>query len=162
MNPKSISIRTTLRPGDLGTIVALHGTIYAAEYGFDHTFEAYVAGPLSRFVSNASARARLWIAEREERIAGCIAIVADTPHTAQLRWFLVAPPARGCGLGTRLLKEAVSFARENEFESVTLWTVSVLTVAARLYRAAGFQRVESRPRRLWGCDVVEEKYELNL
>src|SRR5690349_5103450 len=45
-----VSIRTTPAPGDLGAIVAMHGILYAREYGFDPTFEAYVAGPLADFV----------------------------------------------------------------------------------------------------------------
>src|SRR5438067_10174680 len=105
----AVTIRTDLRPGDLGAIVSLHGVIYAREYGFDPTFEAYVAGPLAEFVHRASARERLWIAEREGRIVGCIAIVAASPRTAQLRWFLVDPTARGAGLGKCLLGETVAF-----------------------------------------------------
>jgi ribosomal protein S18 acetylase RimI-like enzyme len=81
---------------------------------------------------------------------------------AQLRWFLVDPSARGRGLGTRLLSEAVSFARECGYRVVVLWTVSALAAAARLYRAAGFRKVQDRPGRLWGADVVEEKYELTI
>ena len=97
---RTVTLRTALRPGDLGTVVHLHGTVYAAEYGFDHTFEAYVAGPLAEFAIAASARERLWIAERGGRIAGCVAIVSASPRTAQLLWFLVAPSARGGGIGT--------------------------------------------------------------
>jgi len=44
----------------------------------------------------------------------------------------------------------------------TLWTVSSLTAAAHLYRSAGFQKVEEKPGRLWGVDVIEERYELHL
>src|SRR5262249_61954868 len=83
-----VTLRTTLRPGDLGTIVHLHGTLYAREYGFDPTFEAYVAGPLSEFVRAADPRSRLWIAERGGRIVGCVALVAGAPPTAPLRWCL--------------------------------------------------------------------------
>ena len=43
-----------------------------------------------------------------------------------------------------------------------LWTVSALEAAARLYRAAGFERVEQRPGRHWGVEVIEERYELVL
>jgi len=32
---QEIELRTDLRPGDIGTIVHLHGVIYAREYGFD-------------------------------------------------------------------------------------------------------------------------------
>jgi hypothetical protein len=47
--PPDITIRCTLRPGDIGYVTYLHGSLYAAEYGWDHTFEAYVAGPLAEF-----------------------------------------------------------------------------------------------------------------
>jgi GNAT superfamily N-acetyltransferase len=159
--PETVTLRTVLKPGDLGAIVHLHGTVYAREYGFDPTFEAYVAGPLAEFVRSPPERGRLWVAERDGQLVGCVAIV-PAAQAAQLRWFLVAPSARGAGLGTRLLAEAVAFCTECGYGSVFLWTVSALTAAARLYRAAGFQKVEERPGRLWGVDVVEEKYERHL
>src|SRR5438128_2017040 len=155
-----LTVRTDLRPGDLGSIIHLHGVLYAREYGFDATFEAYVAGPLAEFVRSSSPRERLWIAERDNRIVGCVAIVAASPETAQLRWFLVDPSARGMGLGRKLLHEAVVFARECGYRNVILWTVRALTAAAHLYRAVGFRMVEEIPGRKWGADVVEEKYEL--
>src|SRR5436853_7200258 len=103
--PDSITLRHDLRPGDLEAVVSLDGTIYAGEYGFDATFEAYVAGPLSEFVRSHSDRDRLWIAEHGDRIVGCIAIVGTSAAEAQLRWYLVDPSARGLGLGKRLLHE---------------------------------------------------------
>src|SRR5262245_65449881 len=108
--PAAFSLRHDLRPGDLGAIVHLHGTLYARDYGFDPTFEAYVAGPLADFVRARTDRDRLWIAERRDRLAGCVAVVGASPQEAQLRWFLVDPAARGDGLGTRLLTEAAAFA----------------------------------------------------
>ncbi len=166
MDPADVSpasvLRTDLKPGDIGAIVQMHGVLYAREYGFDHTFEAYVAGPLAEFACSASPQERLWIAERDGRIIGCIAIVAASPQTAQLRWFLVEPSARGTGLGKRLLHEAVAFCRDCDYQSIVLWTVSALTAAAHLYRSAGFKKVEEKPGRMWGVDVVEEKYELRL
>jgi GNAT superfamily N-acetyltransferase len=156
------ALRTDLRPGDVGAVVHLHGILYAREHGFDPTFEAYVAAPLAQFVIAASARERLWIAERDGRLVGCIAIVASSPDTAQLRWFLVDPAARGLGLGKRLLREALAFCEAGGYTTVVLWTVSALAAAAHLYRWAGFQKVEEKPGRMWGVDVVEEKYELRL
>jgi N-acetylglutamate synthase-like GNAT family acetyltransferase len=157
-----VTVRTNLKPGDLGSIVYLHGVLYAREYGLDPTFEAYVAGPLSDFVRSATDRERLWLVERPGQIIGCIAIVAASPQTAQLRWFLVAPAARGAGLGKRLLSEAVTFCKECGYRNIILWTVSVLAAAGHLYRSAGFRKVEEKPGRRWGVAVVEEKYELVL
>jgi len=160
--PQVPVLRHDLKPGDLGYIVHLHGTIYAAEYGFDPTFEAYVAGPLAEFVRTRTDRDRLWIAQHGERIVGCIAVVGAPRNQAQLRWFLVDPSARGQGLGRRLLHEAVKFCKGRDYESVFLWTVSALTTAARLYRSFGFKRVEERPGTQWGVEVVEERHVLCL
>ncbi len=160
--PSPFSIRQELRPGDLGAIVRLHGLVYAREHGFDATFEAYVAGPLAEFVRSPSPRNRLWMVERNGELVGCVAIVGVSEAAAQLRWYLVDPSARGQGLGRWLLQEAVQFARGCGYGSLFLWTVSSLTVAARLYQAVGFRRVEQRPGQCWGVDVVEENYVLNL
>jgi GNAT superfamily N-acetyltransferase len=159
---EAVSVRFDLRPGDVGTVVGLHGVLYARECGFDATFEAYVAAPLAEFVRSGSPRERLWLAERGGTIVGCVAIVAASPKSAQLRWFLVDPSAQGLGLGKRLLGEAISFARQTGYRDVILWTVSSLTAAAHLYHSAGFRKVEQKPGRMWGVDVVEEKYTLTL
>jgi ribosomal protein S18 acetylase RimI-like enzyme len=162
LSKETWTLRHDLRPGDLGELVWLHGTVYAREYGFDPTFEVYVAGPLAQFVQTRTDRERLWIAERAEHIVGCVAIVSISPQEAQLRWFLVAPAARGQGLGRTLLYEAVEFCKRHAYESVFLWTVSALTAAARLYRQLGFEKAEERPGHLWGVDVLEERYILHL
>jgi GNAT superfamily N-acetyltransferase len=159
---RGIVMRGTLRPGDLGEIVRMHGVIYARDHGFDATFEAYVAGPLAEFARRGSPRERIWIAEAAFGIAGCVAIVSAADDVAQLRWFLVDPRARGSGLGTALLAGSVAFARAAGYRSVILWTVGALEAAGRLYRANGFERVAEVPGRHWGIDVVEEKYELIL
>jgi ribosomal protein S18 acetylase RimI-like enzyme len=158
----AVTLRTELRPGDIGWIIYRHGVVYAHEYGFDHTFEAYVAGPLADFVRSPSGRDRIWVAEQDGHLIGYIAIVGVSSKTAQLRWFLVEPSARGSGLGKRLLREAVAFCRECGYESIFLMTVSALAAAAHLYESVGFEKVEERPGRQWGVDVVEEKYELAL
>lgn len=53
---RAFSLRTTLRPGDLGAMVHMHGVVYAREYGFDPTLEVYVAGPLAAFVRSHTDR----------------------------------------------------------------------------------------------------------
>ena len=158
----AFTVRTTLAPGDLGSIVRLHGVVYAREYGFDETFEAYVAGPLAEFVRSHTDRDCLWIAERGDSLVGCIAIVGISEKEAQLRWFLVDPSARGLGLGNTLLHDAVAFCKRCQYRTVFLWTVSALTAAAQLYRSFGFEKVEERPAQQWGVRVVEEKYVLTL
>lgn len=160
--PPSISIRHDLRPGDIGYLTYLHGTLYAAEYGWDYTFEAYVAGPLAEFAKAPRKREQIWIVEQQAQVAGSLAIVEAAPEAAQLRWFLLHPDLRGHGLGRQLIEDAIGFCRAQDYARVFLWTVSALTAAARLYHAVGFQLTEEHPQQIWGATVTEQRYDLHL
>lgn len=160
---RTIALRTDLRPGDIGHIVERHGTLYARERGWDHTFEAYVARPLAEFALSYDAeRERIWLAESAGRVVGSIAIVDAGGDDAQLRWFLVEPECRGMGVGTRLIDEALAFCRATGRRRVFLWTVRGLEAAAHLYARAGFRVTESLPGEPWGAAVVEQRWDLEL
>jgi GNAT superfamily N-acetyltransferase len=103
----------------------------------DDSFAAHVEEPVAQLLNAANPRERLWIAEAGGRLVGCIAVVEEDAETARIRWFLVAPEARNVGLGSELLRQAVALCRDHGYSRVILWTVSLLTGAARLYRAAG-------------------------
>jgi N-acetylglutamate synthase-like GNAT family acetyltransferase len=156
-------LRDHLKPGDIGWLIYLHGTFYAQEYGYDQTFETYVAEGLSEFVEKFNPKTdRLWLAERDGAIVGSIAIVGQPKRTAQLRWFFVHPKYRGCGVGKQLLSKALWFCKEKKFKVVSLWTTSELEIAHHLYTNAGFQKTEEITHTIWGKAVVEEHYELRL
>lgn len=161
--PANIEIRNHWKPGDVGYITYLHGVLYGREQGWDHTFDAYVAGPLADFaLSYQPDHERLWVVEANGKIVGCIAIVAASPATAQLRWFLLHPELRGQGLGRRLIEEAIDFCRDKGYRTVFLWTVDALPAAAALYRKAGFGVTEEKRSAVWGSVVTEQRYELIL
>ena len=157
-----ISIRHNLRPGDVGYITYLHGILYCPEQGWDHTFDAYVAIPLSEFAKSRSSRESIWIVEKERRIVGSVAIVKFSPKEAQLRWLLLDPEVRSQGLGRRLVEEALDFCRGAGYSSVFLWTVNTLPIAAQLYQSVGFKQTDELTHELWGNIVTEVKYELAL
>jgi ribosomal protein S18 acetylase RimI-like enzyme len=154
-------LRHHLRPGDVGAIVSLHGTNYAQECGFDSTFEADIARLLGEFVQARTDLDRLWIAERERRIVGSIAIISHSGKDAQLCWLLVDPSARSMGLGRRLLNEAVAFCHHCEYEYVFLRNVSVLAAASHLFESVGFEKVAERASERWGAPIVEEWHVLH-
>ncbi len=161
-SPSDIAVRSDLRPGDIGYITWLHGLLYAKEQGWDHTFEAYVAAPLAEFAKSHSPREHIWIAERDGIIVGTIALVEVSPEEAQLRWLLVDPKVRGVGLGGRLVGDLIQFAKEKNYKSIFLWTVSSLLAAGFLYRSFGFKKTIEESHELWGKLVTEERYDLVL
>ena len=162
MQDLPVCIRNDLRPGDMGAIIHLHGILYAREYGFDCTFEPYVAAPLAEFVKNRTERERIWIVEKQERVLGSLAIVQFSALQAQLRWLILHPEVRGLGIGKKLIAEAVEFCRANGYESIFLWTIDFLQAALKLYTAAGFVLTETNTHQVWGRTLAEERYELKL
>lgn len=155
-----IIVRAGLQPGDLGTIVHLHGEYYHRHNGFDTTFEPYVAMPLSELALRQSSRERVWLVEAKGMVKGCIAIADSGGDIAQLRWFLVDESLQGQGLGRRLLDRAVQFAWEQGYQSIVLWTVDIQEKAIRLYQQQGFVLAEEKSHRLWGRDLIEQCYRL--
>lgn len=159
-----VRIRQLGEPGDLGWVVLAHGELYAAEFGWDATFEALVAGIVADFgAGHDAARERAWIAELDGRRVGCVFCVAgDEPGTAKLRILLVHPDARGHGVGARLVDTCVAFARDAGYARMRLWTNDVLAAARRIYLATGFRLVGEEPHHSFGADLVGQDYELDL
>ena len=152
------------QPGDLGWVVERHGARYAAEYGWDATFEALVARVVADFAERRDTRREAgWIAELDGDRVGCVfCTAADADDTAQLRLLLVDPSARGAGVGTRLVDECLRFARRSGYRRITLWTNDVLVAARRIYERAGFRCDRREPHHSFGHDLVGEYWSRDL
>jgi DNA-binding MarR family transcriptional regulator/GNAT superfamily N-acetyltransferase len=151
------------QPGDLGWVVHEHGVRYAAEYGWDATFEALVARIVADYAaSHDPRRERAWIAEVGGRPAGCVFCVRKDAATAQLRLLLVTPAARGLGIGGWLVRDCIAFARAAGYSSLMLWTNDVLAAARRIYERAGFQLVDQENHQSFGHDLVGQIWRLAI
>ena len=160
---KDISVRYDLQPGDMGNVVYLHAIVYAEEYGFDHTFEGYVASGLGEFAQSFNSnKDRLWVAEIKGKIIGSIAVFGRSESEAQLRWFLVNPNFRGLGLGKLLFEESILFCKKCGFKTVFLWTFRGLDAANYLYKSTGFEKTEELTHEIWGQTLTEERYDLKI
>ena len=156
-------IRPLGRPGDLGWVIKAHGEQYAAEFGWDVSFEAQVARIVADWAgSRDPARQAAWIAEVDGHRVGCVFCVAEDDRTARLRILLVVPRGRGQHLGRRLVAACLDFARAAGYERMVLWTNDPLTAARSIYLDAGFELIAEAPHHSYGVDLVGQTYALEL
>ena len=155
-----ISIRTLLRPGDLGYVIHMHGALYSRDCGFGLQFESYVAKGLCEFYEKYDpSRSRAWVCEHQDRMIGFLSLM-DRGHAAQLRYFLIEPEYRGIGLGKKLLGLYMDFLHACGYEASYLWTTHELATAVALYRRFGFQLTEEKDSTAFGRPVLEQRYDL--
>ncbi|WP_047047030.1 GNAT family N-acetyltransferase [Vibrio mexicanus] len=157
-----MEITHQLQPGDLGQIVKQHGLLYAKEFGYDYTFEAYVAEPLAQFAKRQNPRECIWLAKTDGSLVGSICICEVSESVAQLRWYSVDPIARGRGLGKQLMDQAIAFCQQQNYQKIILWTVDGLAVSKSLYLRYGFTVSHEDERELWGKVQLEQCYEKDL
>jgi len=159
----AVVIRALGEPGDLGWVVMAHGELYAAEFGWDASFEALVARIVADYASsNSPGKDAAWLAELDGRRVGCVFCVRTSDQVAQLRILLVNPQARGRSVGRRLVEQCVHFARDSGYRELVLWTNDPLVSARRLYLAAGFRLVQEQPHVSFGAQLVGQSYTLDL
>ncbi|RPI93070.1 MAG: GNAT family N-acetyltransferase [Chloroflexi bacterium] len=175
---KDISIRTELRPGDIGYVIYMHGDLYKREYGYGIQFEAYVAKGMCEFYEKYNPeRNRVWVCEHKrsttvphapggspvdnDRMIGFM-LLMDRGKAAQLRYFLIQPEYRGIGLGSKLMSLYMGFLQECGYRESYLWTTHELGTAAFLYKRVGFQLTEEQESTAFGKPLREQRYDLVL
>lgn len=153
-----------LRPGDLGWIVYSQGKGYWEQFGWNGEYEALIARIVADYAeAHDPKREAGWIAELNGEPVGSILCVDAGESVAKLRLLWVEPSARGHGVGGLLVRRCVDFARETGYRSMTLWTMSVLGAARRLYEEEGFKLASEQPVRMFGKDdLVNQVWDLQL
>jgi ribosomal protein S18 acetylase RimI-like enzyme len=163
IDPNNITIRTALRPGDLGYLVYLHGHLYGNEYHYGISFETYVAQGVYEFYQQYDPQKdRVWICEDGDQIVGFLLLMHREKDTAQLRYFIISPDYRGIGLGKRLMTLYMDHLRAAGYQHAFLWTTSELTTAAALYTRFGFRLTEEKRSEAFGKPLYEQRYDLEF
>jgi DNA-binding MarR family transcriptional regulator/GNAT superfamily N-acetyltransferase len=151
------------RPGDLGWVVQQHGELYAAEYGYTSEFEALVADVAAKYLRDFDPHwEKGWIAELDGERVGAVFVVRKSATVAQLRLLILAPAARGLGLGKRLVDECIAFVRAKGYRKMVLWTNGQLEAARAIYASRGFVRTSTEAMHAYGHDLTAETWELRL
>jgi len=170
-----IGIEAGYRPGILGRTLEMHMAYYANHHGWGRSFESSLAADLGALGERldrprCEVFAAVWRCRRadgpgpaEKTIVGTVYVdgddgVAEGVSTAQIRCFLVEDAVRGRGVGRRLLAAAMAFVRRTGFAEVTLWTMTKLLPARRLYEEAGFRVAREEELVKWGQRDLFQKY----
>ena len=151
------------RLGDIGRIIHSYAVQFAADYGWNHEFEAEIAERSAEFIRKFdSTRERCWIAEIDGHLVGSVFLVNISAEVAEARLLYVAPEARGMGIGANLLSELINFARSTGYKKITMRTESILDFASPLFKEAGMTIVKETPHRRFGKDGVGQDWEMAL
>ena len=151
------------RPGDMGAIIAGQARIYAGEYGWNDEFEALVAEIAAAFLkSNDPLRERAFIAERAGEVVGSVFCVDGGEGIAKLRLLYVDAAQRGTGLGRRLVRDCIAFAKGAGYRGMTLWTNDILAAARRIYGDEGFVLAAEERHHSFGVDLVGQNWTLDF
>ncbi|WP_332633925.1 GNAT family N-acetyltransferase [Halalkalibacter flavus] len=152
----------TYRLEDKDYIVNSHYDLYNKDFGYDLSFRDFIEESVSGFIERADSYENIFILEIGGKQSGSVSIKKVNAITAQLGLFLVEPNVRGTGYGQKLVETAISFSKENGFESIILWTNSELKSARRIYERVGFELKKTQTQILSNKELIEEKWELML
>ena len=84
----------------------------------------------------------LWVAFNSEIAVACAGLRQLDLGRYELRRLWVEPPYRGSGIGSKLLKECLDWAKKNGATEVVLDVVPTRTRAIEWYRRWGFENTE--------------------
>lgn len=157
----AVTIRES-RPGDLGWIITRHGEYYHREHEFNAEFEKYVLLSVAEYLQMEPESRRVWVAEHNGGTVGFVGVVEREDNQAQLRWLFVEAHARGLGVGRRLVGEVLDFCRKRGYDRIVLWTLEMLHPARALYASFGFRVVKTDKCQMYGHEMVEECWALDL
>lgn len=140
------------RDGDVAAMVELLGYLFKQEADF-------VPGPTKQqraleLLLAQPTLGRLFVLTRGQKILGMVSLLftistAEGGKAAWLEDLIVRPDQRGKGLGTRLLRAAIEWARREGLSRITLLTDGDNVRARRLYARHGFSVSAMQPLRLY-------------
>lgn len=165
-DPGRVRAPFTMRPhrlGDIGRVIHAYAVQFAADYGWNHEFEAELAELAAAFVHrNDQERERCLIAEIDGHLVGAVFLMRVSDEICEMLLPYVSPEARGMGIGSDLMSQMVTFAREKGYKKLTMRTESVMDFAVPMFKAIGLKIARQTPGRRFGVDTIGQDWELVL
>jgi GNAT superfamily N-acetyltransferase len=150
-------------PGLPGWVIAEHGRYHAEVWKLGAAFEAKVAAAMGEWLGRYDpARDLMVTATLAGAPVGSISLDGSGSHVAsdgaRIRFFILAPAARGRGIGRLLMAEMMAFIREAGFDRAYLTTFRGLDAARHLYETAGFTLISETLDTSWGEPLHEQLF----
>src|SRR6266550_3275359 len=145
--PKTAATGIVLRDAieaDLPAIVEIHNAAIATRISTAHLESVTVEGRREWFRAHSPAQYPIWVAELNGTIAGWLSFREFLPRcayrgTVEISVY-VSEKFRRCGIGRKLLVEAVARGRQLGMHSLVGLIFSNNEPSIALFRAAGFER----------------------
>lgn len=136
---------------DIPALCELLDFLFSQEADFKPNHEAQSRG-LARII-NSPEVGLIIVARQNSQIVGMVSLLytlstAIGDRVALLEDMVVSPNIRGSGVGSRLLEQAIQFARLNGCKRITLLTDRTNEPAQRFYQKHGFGFSAMIPLRL--------------
>lgn len=136
---------------DIPALCELLDILFSEESEFTPNHEAQSRG-LARIINNPDI-GLIILARQNNHVIGMVNLLftvstALGERVALLEDMVVSPDARGSGVGSELLEQAIKFARLNDCKRITLLTDYTNEAAQSFYRQHGFEFSTMIPLRL--------------
>lgn len=136
---------------DIPALAGLLSILFAQEAEFQPDPDTQIRG-LTEIIKNPDVGVIL-VADQGNALVGMVNLLFTVStalggRVAVLEDMVVCPDARGSGVGTSLLKEAISFAKSRDCKRITLLTDHDNLAAQEFYRQNGFVPSGMIPLRL--------------
>lgn len=121
---------------------------YFAELNMEWIREYFVVEPNDETVLNEPVRniidkgGHIVMAVIGEVYVGTVAMIPENEKVIELAKMGVSPNSQGMGIGSKLIAAVIDFARQKNYESVILYSNTILKPAIHLYEKFGFKEVE--------------------
>ncbi len=126
---------------DIDKVKLLFGE-YTSMLGFDLRFQHYDEELQKLPADYALPRGRLYIANYDNQLAGCIALRPFDNNCCEMKRLFVRPEFRGKRIGKALVEQVISDAKETKYQAMLLDTLTSLAASVALYKRLGFYEIE--------------------
>lgn len=138
-NPRdlNVSIRIADFPEDKAIVQRLFQD-YQADIAVDLCFQSFA----EELATLPGKYIHIWLAEREGKSIGCIALRHLPDGDGEMKRLFVYPEGRGFGAGRALVQTLIHYARQQAMQAIRLDTIpKKMPSAVALYRSLGFVEI---------------------